>query len=79
MRWVARGVAPATLSLPVTAPTGGSAPTSLSVAPTDPTQPGPDNDGLNSNYRYTVADQIYRPDNALWCTQDGAALRCGRR
>ena len=34
----------------------------------------PANDGLNSNYRYTVADQVYRPGNALWCTQEGAAL-----
>jgi Tannase and feruloyl esterase len=73
VRWVRDGVAPATLTLPV--PDAAA----LSVAPFDPTRPAPRNDGLNSNYRYAGYASTYRPDAALWCTQDGPTLRCDRR
>jgi hypothetical protein len=76
VKWVEQSAAPTTLSLPVTAPAGRTA---VSVAPTDPTLAAPVNSGLNSNYHYAAQSQIFRPGNALWCTQDGPALRCSRR
>ena len=76
VRWVRDGVAPATLTLPVT---GSPELSSLSVAAFDPTRPAPHNDGLNSNYRYVGYASTYRPNAALWCTQDGPTLRCTRR
>ena len=76
VRWVRDGVAPATLTLPVT---GSPELSSLSVAAFDPTRPAPHNDGLNSNYRYVGYASTYRPNVALWCTQDGPTLRCTRR
>jgi hypothetical protein len=52
-RWVADdGVAPASLTFPVTAQTTGSGVDALTVAPFDPTAPAPRNSGLNSNYSY---------------------------
>jgi hypothetical protein len=76
VRWVEDQVAPTTLRLPVASPSGGTSPTSLSVAPTDPTRHAPSNNGLNSNYRYAAGSAIYRPGYALWCTQDGPNLGC---
>jgi Tannase and feruloyl esterase len=78
VRWVRDGVAPGTLTLPVTAQTTGNRLTSLSVAPFDPTRPAPANNGLNSNYRYAGYGVTYRPDAALWCRQEGPTLRCHR-
>jgi feruloyl esterase len=75
VRWVRDGVAPATLTLPVT----GSSLSSVAVAPVDPTRPAPRNNGLNSNYRYAGYATTYRPDAALWCDQEGPTLRCTRR
>jgi Tannase and feruloyl esterase len=66
--WVERGEAPGTVTLPVTAQTTGAHLTSLSVDPFDPVKPGPDNSGLNSNYRYIGETSDYRPGNALWCS-----------
>jgi hypothetical protein len=78
VRWVRDGVAPGTLTLPVTAQSTGNRLTDLPVAPFDPTGAAPRNDGLNSNYRYVGYASTYRPDAALWCYQDGPTLRCGR-
>ena len=78
VRWVRDGVAPATLTLPVTAQTTGRPLTSLPVAPFDPTRPAPANHGLNSNYHYVGYAGTYRPDAALWCHQDGPTLKCTR-
>ncbi len=79
VRWVEERQAPATLTLPVTSSSGGTPPSSLSVAPTDPTRPAPAGNGLNSHYRYVARAAVYRPGNALWCVQDGPRLRCTRR
>ena len=78
VRWVRDGVAPARLTLPVTAQSTGTPLISLSVTPFDPTSPAPRNQGLNSNYHYVGYTSTYRPDAALWCRQDGPTLRCGR-
>jgi hypothetical protein len=78
VRWVHDGVAPGTLTLPVTAQSTGRRLTSLTVAPFDPTRAAPRNNGLNSNYHYVGYATTYRPDAALWCRQDGPALRCTR-
>ena len=78
VRWVRDGVAPATLTLPVTAQSTGTPLSNLSVAPFDPTRPAPRNHGLNSDYHYVGYASTYRPNAALWCSQDGPTLRCGR-
>jgi hypothetical protein len=78
VRWVRDGVAPATLTLPVTAQSTGRPLRSLSVAPFNPTRPAPRNNGLNSNYHYVGYASTYRPGAALWCRQDGPTLRCTR-
>jgi hypothetical protein len=78
VRWVRDGVAPGTLTLPVTAQTTGRPLTSLRVAPFDATRPAPHNNGLNSNYNYVGYASTYSPGTALWCRQDGLTLRCTR-
>jgi hypothetical protein len=69
---------PGTLTLPVTAQSTGRRLTSLAVAPFDPTRAAARNNGVNSNYHYVGYATTYRPDAALWCRQDGPALRCTR-
>jgi feruloyl esterase len=78
VHWVRDGVAPGTLDLPVTAQSTGAHLDRLAVAPFDPGRAVPDNDGLNSRYRYVGYAETYRPDAALWCAQDGPTLRCTR-
>jgi hypothetical protein len=77
--WVERGEAPASITLPVTSQTSRTHVASLSIDPFDPTQPAPNNDGLNSNYRYLFETSVYKPDNALWCSDRGHPLICSRR
>jgi hypothetical protein len=72
----ARAVA---VTLPVTSQTTGTHVASLSIDPFDPTQPAPNNDGLNSNYRYIGEASVYKPGNALWCSDRGHPLICSRR
>jgi hypothetical protein len=78
VRWVRDGVAPATLTLPVTAQSTARPLKTLSVPPFDASQQAPRNNGLNSNYHYVGYARTYRPDAALWCWQDGPTLRCTR-
>jgi hypothetical protein len=77
--WVERGEAPASITLPVTSQTTGTHVASLSIDPFDPMQPAPNNDGLNSNYRYLFETSVYKPYNALWCSDRGHPLICSRR
>jgi hypothetical protein len=65
--------------LPVTAQTAGDNLTELTVAPFDPTQPAPQNNGLNSNYDYIGASSDYQKRNELWCTWDEQRLTCSPR
>ncbi|MCU7724974.1 tannase/feruloyl esterase family alpha/beta hydrolase [Actinoplanes sp. KI2] len=65
VHWVRDGVPPGAV-------------TSQAVLPFDPTRPAPRNDGLNSNYHFIGYASTYRTDAALWCRQDGPALRCTR-
>ena len=74
--WVEHGQPPSILILPVTAQTTGDHLTELHVAPFDPTQPAPQNNGLNSNYRYIGASSDYQPGSALWCTWHEQQLTC---
>ncbi|UQU62800.1 tannase/feruloyl esterase family alpha/beta hydrolase [Couchioplanes caeruleus] len=76
VRWVRDGIAPGTLTLPVTAGSTGRPPAHLSVRPFDPAGRAPHNNGLNSDYHYVGYATTYRPGAALWCRQDGPALRC---
>jgi feruloyl esterase len=78
-QWVTDGVAPGTLTFPVTAQTTGTGLQSLSVVPFNPTVPAPRNNGLNSGYDYIGRASTYRPDAALWCRQDGPTMRCSRK
>jgi hypothetical protein len=71
--WVRDGVAPATLTLPVP---GAAA---LSVAPFDRPAGHHATTASTATHRYAGYATTYRPDAALWCTQDGPALRCSRR
>jgi hypothetical protein len=64
--WVERGEAPGSITLPVTSQTTGTHLASLSIDPFDPTQPAPNNDGLNSKYRSIGETSDYKPGNALW-------------
>jgi Tannase and feruloyl esterase len=77
--WVERGEAPGAVTLPVTAQTTGAHLTSLSIEPFDPVKPAPNNNGLNSNYRYIGETSVYKPGNALWCSDRGHPLICSRR
>jgi Tannase and feruloyl esterase len=77
--WVERGEAPGAITVPVTAQTAGAHLTSLSVDPFDPLKPAPDNDGLNSNYRYVGKASDYWPGNELWCPERGQTLICSPR
>jgi Tannase and feruloyl esterase len=77
--WVERGEAPGAVTLPVTAQTTGTHVASLTIDPFDPMQPAPNNDGLNSNYRYIGETSVYRPGNQLWCSDRGQPLICSRR
>jgi len=77
--WVEHGQAPGEITVPVTAQTAGAHLTSLDVEPFDPLKPAPDNDGLNSNYRYIGKASDYRPGAALWCPEQGLTLICSPR
>jgi hypothetical protein len=77
--WVERGEAPGSVTLPVTAQTTGAHLTSLRIEPFDLVKPAPNNDGLNSNYRYIGETSDYKPSNALWCSEGGQALTCALR
>jgi len=77
--WVEHGQAPAEIVLPVTAQTTGDHLTELRVAPFDPLQPAPKNNGLNSNYDYIGVSSDYQKRNELWCTWDGPRLTCSPR
>jgi Tannase and feruloyl esterase len=77
--WVERGEAPGSITLPVTSQTTGTHLASLSIDPFDPTQPAPNNDGLNSNYRSVGETSDYKPGAALWCPDRGQALVCSPR
>jgi feruloyl esterase len=77
--WVERGEAPGSITLPVTTQTTGTHVASLTIDPFDPVQPAPNNDGLNSNYHYLFETSVYKPDNALWCSDRGHPLICSRR
>jgi hypothetical protein len=79
VRWVRDGVAPATLTLPITHKSSGAPLDSLTVAPFNPLAPAPRNHGLNSNYRYIARRSQYRPGHELWCEQKGRRLECRRR
>jgi feruloyl esterase len=74
--WVEHGQAPGDIVLPVTAQSTGDHLTELRVAPFDPLQPAPKNNGLNSNYDYIGASSDYQKRNELWCTWDGPRLSC---
>jgi feruloyl esterase len=77
--WVEHGEAPGDVTLPVTAQTVGAHLTSLTVAPFDPLQAAPQNDGLNSNYKYIGESSDYTPGNALWCPERRQPLSCSPR
>jgi len=77
--WVEHGEAPGEITVPVTAQTAGAHLSSLDVEPFDPLKPAPDNDGLNSNYRYIGKASDYRPGEALWCPERGEILTCSPR
>jgi len=77
--WVEHGEAPGEITVPVTAQTAGAHLTSLDVEPFDPLKPAPDNDGLNSNYRYIGKASDYMPGNELWCPERGQTLTCSPR
>ena len=49
------------------------------INPFDPMQPGPNNEGLNSNYRYLFETSVYKPGAALSCSDPGHPLICSRR
>ncbi len=49
------------------------------INPFDPMQPAPNNEGLNSNYRYLFEASVYKPGAALWCSDRGHPLICSRR
>jgi hypothetical protein len=74
--WVEHGKAPGAMTLPVTSQSTGEHQTSLTVEPFDVQKAPPDNKGLNSNYHYVGEASVYRPGNALWCGERGAALTC---
>ncbi len=74
--WVERGEAPQDVTLPVTAQSVGAHLSFMTVAPFDPLQPAPANDGLNSNYAYIGQTSDYPPDNALWCPENRQPLSC---
>jgi Tannase and feruloyl esterase len=77
--WVERGEAPGAVTLPVTSQTTGTHVASIGIEPFDPVKPAPNNDGLNSNYRYFFETSIYKPGVALWCPDRGQPLICSRR
>ncbi len=77
--WVERGEAPGAITVPVTAQTAGAHLTSISVDPFDPLKPAPDNDGLNSNYRYVGKASDYWPGHELWCPEGSQTLICSQR
>ena len=79
VNWVEHGQGPGDIALPVTAQTTGERVTELKVAPFDPLQPAPHNNGLNSNYDYIGATSDYLKGNALWCAWDGPRLTCPPR
>ena len=79
VNWVEHGQAPAEIVLPITAQTTGDHLTELRVAPFDPLQPAPHNNGFNSNYDYIGASSDYQKRNELWCTWDGPRLTCAPR
>ena len=74
--WVERGEAPQDVTLPVTAQSVGAHLSFITVAPFDPLQPAPANDGLNSNYAYIGKTSDYTPGNALWCPDNRQPLSC---
>ncbi len=77
--WVENGKAPADIALPVTSQSTGNHLTELTVAPFDPTQPAPQNKGLNSNYDYIGATSDYQKGNGLWCKWEEQRLVCAPR
>jgi feruloyl esterase len=77
--WIEHGQAPSELVLPVTSQTTGERLTELKVAPFDPLEPVPHNNGLNSNYDYIGATSDYQKRNELWCTWDEQRLTCSPR
>lgn len=79
VRWVERGQAPAAIHLPVTSQTTGTPLKTLTVTPFNPLVPPPQNNGLNSNYRYIGKASTYRPGNELWCRQQGPKLVCSHQ
>jgi hypothetical protein len=76
IRWVEQGQAPQDVTLPVSGQTTGTPITSLTVSPFNPLAPAPRNNGLNSNYHYLFARDVYRPGRELWCRQRGPELVC---
>ena len=79
VQWVESGKAPDEVVLPVTAQTTGEHLTELRIAPFDPLQPAPQNNGLNSNYDYIGASSDYQQKNELWCAWNGPNLTCQPR
>jgi len=79
VNWVEHGQAPGDIVLPVTAQSTGDRLTELRIAPFDPLQPAPKNNGLNSNYDYIGASSDYQKRNELWCAWDGPSLKCSPR
>jgi len=77
VRWVADGVAPGTLTLAITQKSSGKPLNVLQVSPFNPLAAVPQNNGLNSNYRYVGLGQ-YEPGHELWCAQQGLRLECSR-
>ena len=77
VRWVADGVAPGTLTLAITQKSSGEPLNALHVSPFNPLAAAPQNNGLNSNYRYVGLGQ-YEPGHELWCSQQGLRLECSR-
>ena len=74
--WVERGEPPGDVALPVTAQTVGEHLTSLTVAPFNPVVPGPQDNGLNSNYNYVGETSDYTPGNELWRPERRQPLTC---
>ena len=78
--WVEHGEAPGAVTASID-PQPGTRPSArpLMLDPTNPLLPPPHNTGLNSNYNYVGLRSTYRPNNQLWCKQQGLNLICSRR
>lgn len=74
--WVEHGKAPGSIDLGVTSQTTGTHLTTMTIEPFDVFQAAAENNGLNSNYHYVGETTVYRPGNALWCSDRGPALTC---